>query len=79
MTDIDIDVDDAAKLTMLATCANGSCPTIFESDRGTYVIQGYALDAQRVGVNLSPDELLVEIPSELLARALGDRNPSGGN
>ena len=79
MTTIDTDVDGAPKLTMLATCANGSCPTIFQSDRGTYVIQGNALDAQLVGVNLSAGELLVEIPSDLLARALADRAPAGGN
>jgi len=79
MSNIDTDVDGAPKLTMLATCAGGSCPTVFETDRGTFVIQGYALDAQRVGVTLSPDELLVEIPAELMAEVLAGRTRAGGN
>jgi hypothetical protein len=80
MTNIDIDVDGAPGLTMLATsCASGTCPTIFESDRGTYVIQGYAVDAGRAGVTLAPDELLVEIPAELLAGILAGRTPANGN
>jgi hypothetical protein len=31
------------------------------------MIQGYAVDAGRAGVTLAADELLVEIPAELLA------------
>jgi hypothetical protein len=79
MTNIDTDVDAAPTLTMLATsCASGTCPTIFQSDRGTYVIQGYAVDAGRAGVTLAPDELLVEIPADLLAGILaGDDGTSG--
>lgn len=70
MIDVDNDANDPAGLTLellATTCSTGSCPTIFKSDRGTFVIQGYAVDAQRAGVALAPDELLVEIPAELLA------------
>jgi hypothetical protein len=49
-----------------SSCANQSCPTIFKSPNGNYVIQGYAVDAQQVGVTLSAGELLVEIPADLL-------------
>ena len=71
--------DSVPTLTMLATCAGGNCPTIFESDRGTYVIQGYALDAGRSGVTLGSDELLVEIPADLLNGLLAGGNRTGGN
>jgi hypothetical protein len=70
MIGVDNEVNDVAgpTLRLLATtCTSGSCPTIFESDRGTILIQGYAVDAQQAGVTLGADELLVEIPAELLA------------
>lgn len=79
MTNIDTDVDRVPALTMLATCAGGNCPTIFESDRNTYVIQGYAVDAGRAGVAVGADELLVEIPADLLNTLLAHRGRSGGN
>jgi hypothetical protein len=77
MKSVDNEVDGARTpaLELLATtCSTGTCPTIFRSDRGTIVIQGYAVDAQRAGVTLAADELLVEIPEELLAliRPAGD-------
>ncbi|GAA2713826.1 hypothetical protein Apa02nite_056710 [Actinoplanes palleronii] len=57
-------------LELLATtCSSGTCPTVFRSDRGTILIQGYAVDAQQSGVTLAPGELLVEIPAELLTAA----------
>lgn len=70
MTSVDNEANGSAvpALELLATtCSSGTCPTIFKTDRGTIVIQGYAVDAHRAGVTLAPDELLVEIPSELLA------------
>jgi hypothetical protein len=70
MTSVDNDANGAAAPTLellATTCSSGTCPTIFRSDRGTILIQGYAVDARRAGVNLAPGELLVEIPSELLA------------
>jgi hypothetical protein len=50
-------------------CGSNTCPTVYQSDRGTFVVQGYAVDAARAGVDLPPGELLVEIPVELLANA----------
>jgi hypothetical protein len=51
-------------------CGNGDCPTIYRTDRGTLVIQGYRLADIR-----TPDgETVVEIPVKLLreaARAFG--------
>ena len=68
METIDNEVGGGVKLELLATsCTSGTCPTIFKSDRGTYVVQGYAVDARRAGVTLGAGELLVEIPADLLA------------
>ena len=70
MNNVDNEVDGATApgLEVLATsCSTGTCPTIFKTDRGTIMVQGYAVDAGLAGVALAPDELLVEIPVELLA------------
>ncbi|GAA1036364.1 hypothetical protein GCM10009557_46900 [Virgisporangium ochraceum] len=56
-------------LRMLAkACANSGCPTIYESDRGTLVVQGYAVSAAQAGIDLPDGELLVEIPVDLLSQ-----------
>ncbi|GIF52672.1 hypothetical protein DFJ67_5893 [Asanoa ferruginea] len=60
---------DLRLTTISASCTGGSCPTIYQSDRGTLVVQGYAVSAARAGVNLPTGELLVEIPVELLTNA----------
>jgi hypothetical protein len=55
-------------------CKNGNCPTVYRTDRGTLVVQGFTVptdDAE--GVTLPAGESLVEIPLEALqdaARAL---------
>jgi hypothetical protein len=49
-------------------CSGGSCPTIYQTDRGTLVVQGYTV-TERTGVDLPAGEMLVEIPLELLAEA----------
>jgi hypothetical protein len=46
------------------TCFDGTCPTIYKTDRGTFVVQGYTVaDA---AVTPPEGEALVEIPAELL-------------
>ncbi|BCJ55622.1 hypothetical protein Asp14428_70970 [Actinoplanes sp. NBRC 14428] len=50
-------------------CGSNTCPTIYRSDRGTVVVQGYSVSAARAGVEVPDGELLVEIPPELLAEA----------
>ncbi|WP_245908379.1 hypothetical protein [Pseudosporangium ferrugineum] len=52
-----------------ASCNHGTCPTVYRSDRGTVVVQGYAVSAQAAGVDLPAGELLVEIPVDLLQEA----------
>lgn len=57
------------ELTLLTTiCGNGTCPTVYRTNRGTYVVQGYVVP-DRVGVDVPEGELLVEIPAELFQEA----------
>lgn len=54
----------------LATvCGNGGCPTVYRTNRGTLVVQGYPVEGADVGVDLPAGELLVEIPVDLLEQA----------
>ncbi|GAA0980197.1 hypothetical protein GCM10009555_046220 [Acrocarpospora macrocephala] len=48
----------------------GTCPAVYETDRGTIAVQGKIVtDPTALGeaVNLAPDEVLVEIPRDLLS------------
>jgi hypothetical protein len=68
----DTTADAALALEHVTTlCGNGSCPTVYKTNRGTLVIQGYAVTGDQAGVELSAGELLVEIPAELLRTAAG--------
>ena len=59
------------KLTLVTSlCGNGSCPTVYRTDRGTLVVQGYVISADQVSVDLPAGEQLVEIPADLLAAAM---------
>jgi hypothetical protein len=50
-------------------CRDGTCPTIYETDRGTIVVQGYVVTDGEV---IPPEgEALVEIPAELLREVTG--------
>jgi hypothetical protein len=62
--------DDISPLTVLATCTGGTCPTVYATGRGTVLVQGYIVTAATAGVQVPEGEQLVEIPSDLLARAL---------
>ena len=50
-------------------CGASTCPTIYQSDRGTLVVQGYVVSAEHAGVELPAGELMVEIPIDLLKDA----------
>lgn len=66
------------KLTFLGTTSiNGSCPNLYATDRGTYVVQGYKIDdpealAALHDRGLPETETAVEIPVGLLAFAPKD-------
>jgi hypothetical protein len=66
------------KLMFLGTTSiNGSCPNLYATDRGTYVVQGYKIDDQEALATLHergmPEhETAVEIPAALLSFAPKD-------
>ncbi len=51
-------------------CGNGPCPTVYETDNDTIVVQGFTVDPQKAGLQLPPGENAVEIPRYILERAL---------
>ena len=47
----------------------GTCPTVYETDRGTFAVQGkLIIDKEALAdcVNRADDEVVVEIPKELV-------------
>jgi hypothetical protein len=54
---------------VVTLCGVGSCPTVYKTNRGTLIIQGYSVAGKDAGVDLPDGEMLVEIPVELLAQA----------
>jgi len=46
-------------------CAGGRCPTVYETDNGTYVIQGYQIDTNLIS-DLPQGETVIELPKEFL-------------
>jgi hypothetical protein len=56
--------------------AEGECPTLYATDRGTYVVQGWTVtDPEALGDlrNVLEGESFVEIPKELLRLVANDR------
>ena len=49
-------------------CDNGPCPTLYETDRGSLVVQGCIVDDPEAleALGLPAGETAVEIPRELL-------------
>jgi hypothetical protein len=61
------------RLHKIGGCDDGTCPTLFLTDRGTYVVQGSIVtdpDALEA-MNLPPHETAVEVPAALLASLRG--------
>jgi hypothetical protein len=50
-------------------CFDGTCPTIYATDRDTVVVQGKQVSDSEVA--LGDGEVLVEIPAELLKQVHG--------
>jgi hypothetical protein len=64
-------VTEPLNLEIVTTyCSSNTCPTVYRSDKGTLVVQGYTVTADRAGVDLPDGEMLVEIPAELLREAV---------
>ncbi|MEU7635054.1 MULTISPECIES: hypothetical protein [unclassified Streptomyces] len=59
------------KVTVLATsCDKKDCPTIYKTDRDTLLVQGETPADH--GLQIPAHETLVEIPLELLQKAIRD-------
>jgi hypothetical protein len=58
------------RLRLLGTDSEqGTCPTVYETDRGTFAVQGrLVVDREALAdcVNLGTDEAVVEIPKDLV-------------
>jgi hypothetical protein len=52
---------------IVSYCATGECPTIYRTDRGTLVLQGYVFEPGTAGTRIPDGERMIEIPEELLA------------
>jgi hypothetical protein len=60
--------DSAFHLSVLAASnGEGDSPIVYETDRGTLVVQGHTVDPRQAGLTVPDGEKLVEIPAELLA------------
>ena len=65
------------KLSFLgSTSQEGQCPTLYATDRDTFVVQGWTVtDPEALGDlrDVLPGETFVEVPKALLRFAEGDR------
>jgi hypothetical protein len=59
------------KLIGGSACGNGPCPAVYETGNKTIVVQGFTVNPAKAGITLPPGEMMVEIPRDVLERALG--------
>jgi hypothetical protein len=65
------------KLYIGSGCHGGSCPTIYESDRDTFIVQGNLMKPNEINdLAIPSNEGVVEIP-RALAQALADKLAKG--
>ncbi|MFJ9454987.1 hypothetical protein ACIRST_07905 [Kitasatospora sp. NPDC101447] len=55
---------------LVGSCEDGDCPTLYLTDRGTLAVQGEHLTEHDLQVPVH--ETLVEIPVELIRKAIRD-------
>lgn len=55
---------------LISTCDLKDCPTIYATDRGTFLVQGETPTDH--GLKIPVHETLVEIPVELIKKAIAD-------
>lgn len=56
---------------LVTTCENGDCPTLYATDRDTLLVQGETPADH--GLKIPECETLVEIPMELIRKAIRDQ------
>lgn len=54
-----------------SACGNGPCPSVYETDNGTIVVQGFAVSSAEAGIEFPPGEAAVELPRDVLERVFG--------
>jgi len=57
-------------------CGGGTCPTIYKTDRGTFVVQGNLINPSEAGISVPAHEGVVEIPLALV-RELTEKFANG--
>ncbi|GAA1955309.1 hypothetical protein [Kitasatospora viridis] len=55
---------------LVGSCDEGECPTLYLTDRGTLAVQGERVTEH--GLRIPAHEALVEIPIELIRKAVRD-------
>ncbi|MEW2418573.1 hypothetical protein AB0953_33500 [Streptomyces sp. NPDC046866] len=55
---------------LISSCDLKDCPTIYATDRGTYLVQGETPTGH--GLMIPAHETLVEIPAGLIKKAIAD-------
>ncbi|MFG2750322.1 hypothetical protein [Streptomyces xanthophaeus] len=55
---------------LISTCDVKDCPTLYATDRGTFLVQGETPTDH--GLKIPAHETLVEIPVELIKKAIAD-------
>ncbi|GAA2153457.1 hypothetical protein GCM10009760_51190 [Kitasatospora kazusensis] len=55
---------------LVGSCDEGECPTLYLTDRGTLAVQGEQVTGH--GLQIPAHESLVEIPIELIRKAVRD-------
>lgn len=46
------------------TCADSTCPTVYKTQDGNYVFQGYKIDS--INVTTPENETVIELPKEFI-------------
>ena len=53
------------------SCVAGTCPAIFETDEGSYILIGKKADADKLGIEkrVAAEEVVIEVPKRLIDRS----------
>jgi hypothetical protein len=65
----DIKPADLGLELVSSLCGSGTCPTVYRTNRGTLVVQGYQVSSGSAGIDVPEGEFLVEIPEDVLLAA----------
>lgn len=57
-------------------CAGGSCPTVYITETGSYVFQGYSVERNKIE-NIPDNESLIELPKDFLEGFLSSVKQQG--